>query len=149
MAPTSPHGNAFYSGVGLFASMAGFAFTFGSFSKISIPFPWRLVQIGIAIVFFLGALQAFERFFRPERARERSCALSNSTRRKLRVTQKAVMGLAIAGFLAAPIMRAAGAHSSDFLILSSVFVFVGYCLADLCGERSSKVLQKIEIHISA
>ena len=65
-----PPGKVLYSGVGFFALPAGFAFTFGIFSKISIPFPWRLVRIGMAIVFFLGALQAFERLLRPENAHE-------------------------------------------------------------------------------
>jgi hypothetical protein len=148
--PVRPHGTGFYFGVALFASLAGSMFSWAIFAPSGAPFPWRLVQTGIAIIFLLGAVQSFERLFRPESAQRRSSALSSSTRRTLRTVRKSVVAVSITAFAAAAFLRLAGGeHEGDFAtdlqILSAVLVFAGYCIADLCGERFSAPFRTCEL----
>jgi len=144
--PVRPHGTGFYFGVAVFASLAGSMFTWEVFTTSGTLFPWRLVGAGVAIIFPLGAVQSFERLFRPERAQSRSSSLSNSARRWLRMVCKSVVAVCITAFAIAGLLRLAGGQyerdfATDLQILSAVLFFAGYCVADLSGERFSALFR--------
>lgn len=147
--PVRPHGTGFYFGVAVFALLAGSMFTWGAFAPSGAPFAWRLVRIGVAIIFLFGAVQSFERLFRRERAQDRSSALSSSTRVRLRTVCRSVLAVSITAIGIATLLRLAGGQyerdfATDLQILSAVLLFAVYCVADVCGERFFAVFRTTE-----
>ena len=145
-----PHGAAFYFSVAFFASLAGSMFAWGVFAVNGAPFPWRLVRTGVAVVFFFGALQSFERLLRPDKAQNRSSSLSGSARRRLRTACKSIVAVCITTFAGAALLRLAGGQyerdiAMDLQILCAALFFAGYSVADLCGERFSALLRASEL----
>jgi hypothetical protein len=136
----NPRRKIFYSATALIGLVGGSVFAFDMYTNEGAPFVWRLVRASIAIVFFVGALQALERLFRPEKARARSIALSMPNLEALRLTRKTLAVMCLLGFLVAGILRFTGYARDvvpDLQILSGVCFFVAYILADLCGEKLS------------
>lgn len=123
--PVRPHGTGFYFGVAAFASLAGSVFTWGVFVANATSFPWRLVRTGVAIIFLLGAMQSFERLFRPEKAQSRSSSLSSLVRRRLRTVCKSIVAVCITAVAIAALLRLAGGQyerdlATDLQVLSAV-----------------------------
>jgi hypothetical protein len=140
--PVRQHRKGFYVGVAVFASLAGSVFTWGVFAPDGSPFARRLVRTGVAIALLFGAMQSFERLFRPARAQIRSSSLSSSTRRRLRTVCKSAVAVCITAFAIAGLLRLAGDRyerdfATDFQTLSAALFFASYCVADLAGERFS------------
>jgi hypothetical protein len=136
----APHGRAFYSVTALFALLAGAVFMWGMFVSGSFPVASRLFGVFLVIVLYLGALQSLERLLRPEKARDRTAALSGSTRDKLRVVCKAMTTTFYAGWYVSVAMRLIDREhlrdlAGNISAVGWVFLLIGACLADLNGER--------------
>jgi hypothetical protein len=135
----APHGKVFYIAVAVLASPFGFLFVWAASGKAILdgvppntPMVWRAVQAGVAALFLIGAMQAFERWLAPARAQARSAAISNVTRARLLFLRSWLLGLGVAASMLS-IFR--GGPISDISVLVGVFFFAGYSVADLCGER--------------
>jgi len=133
--PVRPYCKGFYVGVAVFASLAGSMFTWGVFAPDGSPFAWRLVRTGVAIVFLFGAMQSFERLFRPARAQ---------------TVCKSAVAVCIIAFSIAGLLRLAGDQyerdfATDLQVLSAALFFAGFSVADFCGERFSGLLRNSEL----
>lgn len=137
---SSPHGRTFYGLVAVFALAAACASTWRIFTSTNVPRGWQVVNGAIAVIFFLGALQAAERVFRPGRASARFGAMAPASREKLRGTGKSIHRMALPAFFIAIVVRFFGSGgvrdaATDTGIVAAIMVFVAYCVADFCGER--------------
>jgi hypothetical protein len=108
------------------------------FRDASLPPP--LFGLALVAVFYLAALQAFERLLRPERAIGRTAALSGSSRKWLRIVSRAAAVTYYAAFVGGAVLDVAGGEyrrnlALDIGILSTLIVIFGSRLADLKGER--------------
>jgi hypothetical protein len=139
---SAPHGKVFYAAVAILASLFGFGFAWGavamgSFAGVPLhtPLLWRVAQAGVAAVFLLGALQAFERWLAPLRAQARSAAISDVAHARLLVLRSLLVWTGATGYVIYFVMHLAGDRVPDIGVLSAVFQFAGLLVADLCGER--------------
>jgi hypothetical protein len=142
MPVTAPHGKGFYVAVAVFASLFGFLFVWGTFASGSLagvpldtPMVWRLVSVGIAAIFVIGAMQAFERLLAPARAQARSAAISDVARGRLLTLRSVLVGLGGIRYLIASVMHlVAGSRVANVFELSALFIFAGFVVADFCGK---------------
>jgi hypothetical protein len=136
-----PHSKGFYATVAILTTLVGLAFLLGAFAKSSFagvlldtPMVWRLVQAGIAAIFLIGAMQAFERWLSPARAQARSAAISDVARARVLILCRVLAGIGIVGWPIAGVVHQAGVRPDvDIGILSTVLLFAGFLVADLCG----------------
>ena len=132
----APHGGFYYSAVAVFSFAFGLLFSFATLRTG----PFSLFGATLSIILLLGALQALERLVRPERAIQRSSALSASTRRRLLIICEVIRVIAYAGFsiasivrwLGSPPMKDAAKNAGE---LAALLFFIGSCLADLAGQQ--------------
>jgi hypothetical protein len=139
----APHGKGFYTSVAIVSGLFCCAFAWGASGKavldgvrLDTPMGWRLVQGGIAALFLIGAMQAFERWLSPVRALARSAGISDGARARLLGLRSLLLAMGVAGSMIDLFMRLfRGGHFGDITVLSGVCFFAGYLLADFCGER--------------
>jgi hypothetical protein len=140
---SAPHGRGFYVTVAILASLFGFAFLWGSSEKASLdgvplntPMVWRVAAAGIAAIFLIGVMQAFERLLVPARAQARSAAISDVARVRLRGLRNVLLAMGVAASMTDFAVRTFwGGHLGYMSVLSGAFFFAGYLVVDLCGER--------------
>jgi hypothetical protein len=139
----APHGRGFYATVVIVSALFCCAFAWGASGKavlegvrLDTPMGWRLVQAGIAALFLVSAMQAFERLLAPARAQARSARISGAARARLLGLRTVLLGMGVAGSVIDVFVRIfRGGHFADIVVLSGVFCFAGYLVADFCGER--------------
>lgn len=111
-------------------------FAWGTFAAESISPGWRVLRAGIAILFFLGAIQSFERWRDPETEK----ALSDSVRRILQVSRVTVRIVAAVlalggGFLCFLVATSPARDlATDLLIVFAILIFVDYCLGQIARD---------------
>lgn len=131
----APHGKGFYIAVAVFASLFGCGFLWGAF--VDTPLVWRLAAAGLAAIFLIGAMRAFERLLAPARALARSAAISDVARGRLLGMRSVLVGLGVMGYLIAGVAHlVTGTRFANLSELSAVFMFAGFVVADFCGERA-------------
>lgn len=141
----SPHGRTFYGLVGAFALATACLFSWAIFISRDITGAFAVLTGAIPVIFFLGALQAAERFFRPDSATARSGALSPASRQKLLGTGKSIFLIAFLVSLISPFVHSFGSGTirdaaNDAGEIACVFMFIAWCIADFCGERLTALL---------
>lgn len=131
---SAPHGKGFYVTVAVFASVYCCGFVWGAFVDTSTL--WQVASAGVAAIFLIGTVQAFERLLAPARAQARSAAITGVARARLRVLSSVLLGMGVAAAMADFAVRVFwGGHLSYISVVFGVFLFAGYLVADICGER--------------
>ena len=139
---SAPHGKGFYAAVAICASLFGLGSVWGAVARGSLagvsldtPLVWRLVDAGVAAVFLIGAMQAFERWLASVRTQARSAAISGVARGRLLALRRVLVGLGGLGYLIAAVVHlVTGGRVADLFELSALSIFAGGVVADLCGR---------------
>jgi hypothetical protein len=132
----APHGKLYFSAVAVFASLFGLLFSFATLRAGS----FSLLGAALSIILLLGALQALERLVRPEKAIQRSRALSASTRRILLTVCEVIRVISFAALFIVAVMHWLGSGAikdaaTNAGELAALLLFIGSCLADLAGQN--------------